>query len=96
MSEEDKCITETAGFVANCLNTDVLEVSVYEYIHKKAVLGDDEPEHRLVSLLTRLKMKPTKMISPTKEAILVLLWNICVFFILNRRAVVMPETGYFV
>ena len=46
MSEEDKCITETTGFVANCLNADVLEVSVYEYIHKKGVLGDDEPEHR--------------------------------------------------
>ena len=46
LGEGQKCVTETTGFTANCLNRDVLEVAVYEYIHIEGVLGDEEPEHK--------------------------------------------------
>ena len=39
----DKCITEHEGFLGNCMNPYVLEASVYEFVLKRGLLGDDEP-----------------------------------------------------
>ena len=38
-------MTEHEGFIANCLNRDVLEVSLYEYVHYEGPLDDNEPIH---------------------------------------------------
>ena len=42
---ELQCVTEHDGFVANCLNRDVLEVSLYEYVAYEGPLDDNEPIH---------------------------------------------------
>ena len=41
-----KCITEHDGFRGNCLNIDVLEVSMYEFIDRDGPLDDNEPIHK--------------------------------------------------
>lgn len=41
-----KCITEHNGFQGNCLNIDVLEVSMYEFIDTDGPLDDNEPIHK--------------------------------------------------
>ena len=41
-----KCITEHDGFRWNCLNIDVLEVSMYEFIDRDGPLDDNEPIHK--------------------------------------------------
>ena len=38
-----ECITLHEGFVANCLNKDVLEVSLYEYVEYEGPLDDNVP-----------------------------------------------------
>lgn len=42
---ELRCITHHEGFVANCLNRDVLEISMYEYVVYEGPLDDNEPIH---------------------------------------------------
>ena len=42
---ELQCITHHEGFIANCLNRDVLEVSMYEYVAYEGPLDDNEPIH---------------------------------------------------
>ncbi|XP_033726822.1 uncharacterized protein LOC117316389 [Pecten maximus] len=45
---EDKaiaCITQHDGFIANCINTDVLEVSMFEYAEHHGPIGDNQPMH---------------------------------------------------
>ncbi|XP_074659585.1 uncharacterized protein LOC141912259 [Tubulanus polymorphus] len=39
------CITETHGFIVNCLDADVLTVSFYEYSELNGPIGDEEPVH---------------------------------------------------
>lgn len=39
------CITLHDGFVANCLNPDVLEVSMLEFADHHGPFGDNEPMH---------------------------------------------------
>ncbi|XP_061192279.1 uncharacterized protein LOC133200509 [Saccostrea echinata] len=46
-----KCITEHDGFQGNCLNIDVLEVSMYEFIDMDGPLDDNEPIHQLYRYL---------------------------------------------
>ncbi|XP_060085553.1 uncharacterized protein LOC132564965 [Ylistrum balloti] len=42
---EVTCITEDGGFVANCLNKDVLVVSVFYFSDQNGPIGDNEPAH---------------------------------------------------
>lgn len=37
------CITEHEGFVGNCLNRHVIEVSMYEYVEREGPVDDNEP-----------------------------------------------------
>ncbi len=39
------CITQHAGFIGNCLNRDVVEVSFYEFLQLDGPIGDEEPIH---------------------------------------------------
>ncbi|XP_045179120.1 uncharacterized protein LOC123538801 [Mercenaria mercenaria] len=39
------CITQHPGFVGNCLNRDVVEVSFYEFLQRNGPIGDEEPVH---------------------------------------------------
>ena len=47
MTEEREvtCITQDTGFIANCLNKDVLVVSVFEFCDHHGPIGDNEPAH---------------------------------------------------
>ncbi|XP_074659401.1 P2X purinoceptor 7-like [Tubulanus polymorphus] len=45
------CITETHGFIVNCLDADVLTVSFYEYSELNGPIGDEEPVHELYRLV---------------------------------------------
>ena len=38
-----QCITQTRGFDGNCLNIDVIEASMLEYVHHNGRFGDEEP-----------------------------------------------------
>jgi hypothetical protein len=40
-----KCITEHEGFHGNCLNVDVLSVSLYEFTESDGPIDDNEPIH---------------------------------------------------
>lgn len=42
------CITNHEGFIGNCLNADVLEVSFYEFLQANGPIGDEEPIHEYV------------------------------------------------
>jgi hypothetical protein len=42
------CITQHPGFVGNCLNRDVIEVSFYEFLQQNGPVGDEEPIHEYV------------------------------------------------
>ena len=39
------CITLHEGFIANCLNRDVIEVSLYEFVAYEGPLDDNVPMH---------------------------------------------------
>ena len=39
------CITLHEGFIANCLNRDVIEVSLYEFVAYDGPLDVNEPIH---------------------------------------------------
>ncbi|XP_053409100.1 P2X purinoceptor 7-like [Mercenaria mercenaria] len=39
------CITQHPGFVGNCLNRDVVEVSFFEFLQRNGPIGDEEPVH---------------------------------------------------
>ncbi|KAL3858119.1 hypothetical protein ACJMK2_012730 [Sinanodonta woodiana] len=41
------CITQHEGFMGNCLNPDVIEVSFYEFLQANEPMGDEEPVHEL-------------------------------------------------
>ena len=44
MSEKKlKCITEYDGFPKNCLNINVLEISMHEFVDRDRPLDDNEP-----------------------------------------------------
>ena len=38
-----KCITEYDGFPKNCLNINVLEISMHEFVDRDRPLDDNEP-----------------------------------------------------
>lgn len=42
------CITQHEGFIGNCLNPDVIEVSFYEFLQANGPIGDEEPIHEYV------------------------------------------------
>lgn len=44
-SKNLKCITQHEGFQGNCLNVDVLEVSLYEFVERDGPIDDNEPIH---------------------------------------------------
>ena len=37
------CITQHTGFQGNCLNRDVIEVSMYEFVERNGPIDDNEP-----------------------------------------------------
>lgn len=44
-SKNLKCITPHEGIRGNCLNVDVLEVSLYEFVERDGPIDDNEPIH---------------------------------------------------
>jgi hypothetical protein len=42
------CITQHPGFIGNCLNRDVVEVSFFEFLQDNGPIGDEEPVHEYV------------------------------------------------
>lgn len=42
-SKNLKCITQHKGSQGNCLNVDVLEVSLYDYVERDGPKDDNEP-----------------------------------------------------
>ena len=44
-----QCITETPGFQGNCLNDDVLEASIYEFVEQEGLVGDETPVNKYES-----------------------------------------------
>lgn len=44
MEEQDVgCITDHSGFISNCLDKDVIEVSFYHYVQQQGPFDDDHP-----------------------------------------------------
>jgi hypothetical protein len=43
--EHITCITEHAVFIDNCLNRNVVLVSIYDYIHTEGPIDDNQPVH---------------------------------------------------
>lgn len=38
-----QCITDHEGFIGNCLNRYVIEVSLYEFVERDGPIDDNEP-----------------------------------------------------
>lgn len=38
-----QCITDHEGFIGNCLNRHVIEVSLYEFVERDGPIDDNEP-----------------------------------------------------
>lgn len=50
-SKNLKCITQHESFQGNCLNVDILEVSLYEFVERDGQIDDNEPIHELYRYL---------------------------------------------
>ena len=47
-----QCITDHEGFIGNCLNRHVIEVSLYAFVKRDGPIDDNEPINEWVNLYT--------------------------------------------